>query len=226
MPKFNLSKKSQLAVKVYNKIYQKKTSEMMQIYPDEMVVRIVKNRFIKEGIKNVLDAGCGEGRNALMMANEGLKVTCLDTSKAALQLVRKQAKIFNLTKLNYHQASITKMPFKNNQFDAIICWRLIYYLNLKEAYLAMSEFKRVVRPGGLVYLSLPDTCYNFKTRSYDPKKPIVKASNGIFLRRYTEDESKDLFKGFVKLEYGIQAQSFLGEPKEIQSFWHVLGQKP
>jgi len=47
----------------------------------------------------------------------------------------------------------------------------------------------------------------------------------VFTRRYKENELSALLDGFTDIEYGIQAQSFLGEPHLIQSFWHVFGRK-
>lgn len=80
-----------LPIVLYDEIYKHKTADKIQVYPDEMLVRMVRGRFKNLGTKDVLDAGCGEGRNALMMAAEGLSVTCLETSTQALELTKNQA---------------------------------------------------------------------------------------------------------------------------------------
>ena len=228
MNQFDISPEAQTAVRVYDQIHQEKTTDTIQIYPDEMVVRIVRGRFKREeGVRTVLDAGCGEGRNALMMAAEGLHVACLDTSEKALELVKDQAERRGLKpRMSFHQASITKVPFDDEQFDAVICWRVIYYMPLIEARKAMEEFKRILRPGRYVYVSIPTEEYNYFEADCDLTQEMILAGNGVFMRRYREDEFSTLFKGFVELEYGIQAQSFLGNPHRVQSFWHVLGRKP
>jgi len=225
MNDFDLTIEGQTAVQVYDDIYQRKPVNKIQVYPDEMLVRIVRDRFRRLGIKDVLDAGCGEGRNALMMAAEGLNVTCLDTSTHALELAKNQASVRNL-ELNFHQSSITSLPFADETFDAIICWRVLYYLPLNEAKSVMSKFMRTLRPGGCVYISIPTPEYNYSNFQTDLTREMILGDNGVFGRRYKEDELSVLMDGFVEIEYGIQAQSFLGRPHLIQSFWHVFGRKP
>ena len=233
MQQFNISPEAQAAVRVYDRVYQEKTTDTIQVYPDEMVVRIVRGYFKREGVRDVLDAGCGEGRNALMMAAEGLHVACLDTSEKALELTKGQAESRGLKlRMSFHQASITKVPFDDGQFDAVLCWRLVYYMPLTEARKAMEEFKRILRPGGYVYVSIPTEEYNYfadwevREADCDLVQEMILCGNETFMRRYREDELSTLFDGLVDLEYGIQAQSFLGNPHRVQSFWHVLGRKP
>jgi ubiquinone/menaquinone biosynthesis C-methylase UbiE len=51
------------------------------------------------------------------------------------------------------EGSITALPFENGEFDAITCGDVLYHL-LEHAQ-ALDEFRRCLRPGGVVALNVP-----------------------------------------------------------------------
>ena len=55
--------------------------------PDESLVEIIRER----DLRTALELGCGEGRNAIHMAAQGLAVTALDMSPVAIENARKMA---------------------------------------------------------------------------------------------------------------------------------------
>jgi len=65
--------------------------------PSEAVVKFVN--FLKERerkVKDVIDIGCGYGRNSIFLAKEGFNVTAVDSSKEALQIMQENARKENL----------------------------------------------------------------------------------------------------------------------------------
>jgi len=50
-------------------------------------------------------------------------------------------------------ADITKLPFKDNSVDAIICESVLEHV--KNPWIVIQEMKRTLKPDGLVYLSVP-----------------------------------------------------------------------
>ncbi|MCP4147743.1 MAG: class I SAM-dependent methyltransferase [bacterium] len=50
-------------------------------------------------------------------------------------------------------ANLTSLPFQNEKIDGILCTQVLEHVN--EPFLIFSEFYRVLKPGGLVYLSAP-----------------------------------------------------------------------
>jgi len=58
------------------------------------------------------------------------------------------------------RADATSLPFDNDSWDLIQAHHLIEHLSLAEACRALAEWRRVLRPGGHVFLSCPDlaTC--------------------------------------------------------------------
>ncbi len=50
-------------------------------------------------------------------------------------------------------ADIAKLPFKDNSVDAIICESVLEHV--KDPYGVVKEMRRVLKPGGLVYVTVP-----------------------------------------------------------------------
>jgi ubiquinone/menaquinone biosynthesis C-methylase UbiE len=62
-------------------------------------------------------------------------------------------------KINFKQASITELPYKNNMFDKVFCISVLEHISDEEKLKALSEFKRVLKNSGMVILTVdyPDT---------------------------------------------------------------------
>jgi ubiquinone/menaquinone biosynthesis C-methylase UbiE len=52
--------------------------------------------------------------------------------------------------------SVTALPFDDGAFDAVWCANVLQYLSDAELLTALDEFKRVVRPGGLIIIKDSD----------------------------------------------------------------------
>lgn len=50
-------------------------------------------------------------------------------------------------------ADVAELPFKDNSVDVVICESLLEHL--REPERALSEMKRVLKPGGLIYVTVP-----------------------------------------------------------------------
>jgi ubiquinone/menaquinone biosynthesis C-methylase UbiE len=61
------------------------------------------------------------------------------------------------------QGSITELPYKNNMFDKAFCISVLEHLSDKDKVKALAEFKRVLKNGGMLILTLdyPDTTMDF-----------------------------------------------------------------
>jgi SAM-dependent methyltransferase len=101
----------------------------------------------------VLDAGCGPGHFAISMAGRGFDVRAVDTSEAMLAELSKNVKS-SVTKVDIDTqiASIEELPFEDASFDLVCSLGVIEYLELDDKVL--REFLRVLRPGGIMILSV------------------------------------------------------------------------
>ena len=91
----------------------------------------------------VLDACCGTGDLALAAAAEGARVTGLDFSERMLERARRKS-----PGLEWVQGDLLELPFADGSFDAAtIGFGVRNVLDLERA---LSELRRVLRPGGRV----------------------------------------------------------------------------
>lgn len=100
------------------------------------IARLLKNR----NIKNVADIGCGEGfgLNNLIQNNIGNKYVGLDSSSAALKTA---GKIY--PKIKYIKGDIYRTPFKNSEFDLVVCSEVLEHLTNPDQ--AIKELRRISR---------------------------------------------------------------------------------
>ena len=121
--------------------------------PHEDMSKIIK-LFKKEGIQKVLDLGCGSGRHIVLLSKEGFDVHGMDNAESGLIHTRKWLKELDI-KAKIKNASCYKtFPYKNNTFDAIISTQVIHHAKLKDINFCISEIERVLKPGGLVFITV------------------------------------------------------------------------
>jgi demethylmenaquinone methyltransferase/2-methoxy-6-polyprenyl-1,4-benzoquinol methylase len=100
-----------------------------------------------------LDAGCGLGLQALLLAaatGPGGRVTGLDISASFLVEARRLALATDLpTRLNLCQGSIDHLPFNNDSFDWIWSANCVGY-PVRQPLAILGELARVIRPGGIL----------------------------------------------------------------------------
>lgn len=105
------------------------------------------------GARRLLVSGCGYGRHVAYFARHGLDTTGLDASRIAIEMAHERAREDGL-KLLLTCASATKMPFPNASFDAVYDHALLHHLDAGQRRLAIEEYRRVLRPSGLLVISV------------------------------------------------------------------------
>jgi len=101
----------------------------------------------------VLDIGCGIGNYLEELLQRGYSVTGVDVSVNMLQISRDRLQKY----LSYPPLSLSdveKLPFNNNEFDIILCIGVLEYLKTDDK--AIAEISRVLKPGGRLFVSLPN----------------------------------------------------------------------
>ncbi|RYD03376.1 hypothetical protein N752_20180 [Desulforamulus aquiferis] len=94
---------------------------------------------------HILDAGCGAGGTMEAMSKYG-SVLGIDISDEMVEHCQKVG-------LPASCHSIMELPFKNDTFDIILCLDVLEHL--PDEIKALEELKRVVRPGGVIAISVP-----------------------------------------------------------------------
>lgn len=114
---------------------------------------LAKNELILSFLKRfsfprakVLDVGCGMGGLMLYLQKNGFKVQGIDCYQGAVKFCQQRG-------LAVKKSGAESLPYPKNRFDLIIASELIEHL--KEPVKAIAEFSRVLKPKGLLILTVP-----------------------------------------------------------------------
>lgn len=169
---------------LFDQLYKNCSGWFWQKKPDKILEELVKK--IGRG-KAVLEVGCGEGRNLVLLSSLFSEVVGLDFSPEALK--RAQSNYPDLcSKIKFIQAGVPLLPFVDQSFDLVLCWDTMSHLKPREFKTSIAEFYRVLFPSGHLIVntfSRPHPSYNH------PKE--------IYLRYYPEKEVRKIIEGSFRL---------------------------
>jgi len=94
-----------------------------------------------------LDAGCGTGSVALVLAPHVAEVVGVDTRADYLDAARAKAP----ENTRFVEGDVMELPFGYAEFDLVCCHRVLHHVRRPE--LAVAELARVARPGGKVFIA-------------------------------------------------------------------------
>jgi SAM-dependent methyltransferase len=99
----------------------------------------------------VLDAGCGGGGTALSLAEEADFVVGLDLEARFRDSGTRLAREKGVDRVAFVQGDGARLPFADGAFDVVFSHSVLEHVASAEGYL--GECHRVLRPGGVLYLS-------------------------------------------------------------------------
>jgi ubiquinone/menaquinone biosynthesis C-methylase UbiE len=99
----------------------------------------------------VLDMGCGGGGMPLSFAEETTSVVAIDLIDRFRDAGTRLAGEKNLSNIEFLQADGTRLPFAPGSFNVVLSHAVIEHVADADAYLAQA--RRVLKPGGWMYLS-------------------------------------------------------------------------
>ena len=111
------------------------------------------NRWTSLKMKKFLDLGCGLGRHSVLFAQNGFDVSCFDISEDAISKTKKWCEEENLN-CDYQVGDMLKLPYKDNEFDCILCRNVISHTDTEGMKMIVKELKRVLKKDGECYLTL------------------------------------------------------------------------
>ena len=121
--------------------------------PNEALLRFAASE-ISAGSKQLLDIGCGAGRNIVPLARLGWQTIGIDLSLPMIAAAAARARDAHLeSHLRLALASMHELPFTARSFDFVVAhgiWNLAR--SGSEFRLAVAEAARVARPGSALFV--------------------------------------------------------------------------
>jgi 2-polyprenyl-6-hydroxyphenyl methylase/3-demethylubiquinone-9 3-methyltransferase len=121
--------------------------------------RVVRDKMLRLGTEksgrtnerlSVLDVGCGAGTECQVWAELGHSVTGIDISEPLVRLARKRASEQGFD-IHFDVGSAQALPYAANTFDVCLIPQLLEHV--PDWQKCLDEGTRILRPGGLLYLS-------------------------------------------------------------------------
>ncbi len=103
-----------------------------------------------DGGAHILDAGCGAWRDMAWLEAQGARVVGVDLSRGMLAQARR------ITRGPLAQMDLRRLAFQDGCFGGVWCAASLLHLPKAEAPNALREFRRVLRPEGLLHLSIQE----------------------------------------------------------------------
>lgn len=152
--------------------------------------------FVEHGVKIVCDAACGFGAYSVMLAKNGFDVCGFDVSNEAVQLTRQILQKFSCAVGEYKTCSITNIKFDNSSFDAVVAHAVIDHLSWESAKIALEELFRIIKSGGLLYLSFDPMGEDDERRTHKKCPDGSRVyEDGLLFRHYTDEDICLLING-------------------------------
>lgn len=150
----------------------------------------------------LLEVGCSMGNDTMQLARRGMKVTGVDLTEAAIELIRQRFALYNMPG-EFRVADAENLPFEDNTFDVGYSFGVLHHT--PDTAQSIEELRRVIRPGGkavvmlyhrvsLNWLAHRVTGIPFDGSRRDPC-PVEKT--------YTAAQAKAFFRHFSKVDVKI-----------------------
>ena len=156
------------------------------------------------GCQRVLDLGCGTGRHMVYLSSQGFETFGVDISFAGLHQTRQWLGSERLNGALLLADTRVLLPLQDNSMDAVLSTQVIHHAFLKTVEGTAREISRIVRPGGLIFISVPawraleDDGLGEPSQEVEPRTYIPTSGTEIGLPHHLfhQDELPGLFPDF------------------------------
>lgn len=97
--------------------------------------------------KNVVDLGSGPGRDAILLRDEGLNVTCVDGSGRMVEATRRM-------EFKSFQQDLRKLDLEPGSFHGAWAYSSLIHLTFDESREILRKVYEILAPGGLFFIGL------------------------------------------------------------------------
>lgn len=167
---------------------------------------------------NVLDVGCGFGRNLFSVSDRIKSGIGIDPSERAIEKARAFCDFFDIKNLKFTKGVGEDIPFPENSFDLIICFDVLEQVSNPEALI--NEIMRVLKQeGSAVFFTGCNAKFNYHA----------------FKNSIASEKKKNELKSYllkIEHEYGIKnASVWINDTEQLhlhrfdKDFFKTLAEK-
>lgn len=119
-------------------------------YPESEIY----NRLLSLDNKHILELGCGNTDITRNIATSGVnrRITALEVDEIAHE---KNLQITDLPNVTFALAGAQEIPLEDESVDVVFMFKSLHHVPLELMEPSMREIRRVLKPGGLAYISEP-----------------------------------------------------------------------
>lgn len=180
--------------------------------------------------KNILDLGCGTGRNILPLVKADFNVWGIDISTRAIAEAKTRLQEEHL------QADIkvgdfyTTLPYPDDFFDGVLSIKAMHHARRNEIDNLIKELKRIMCIGGILMVEVPKkgrkSRWQFEEIEPDTVAPLAGPEKGIPHHVFeNEADVISLFPNFEVLDIHTTGQDTSGTPSSHFTMFAKLKSK-
>lgn len=114
----------------------------------------IYDRLLSLDGKHILELGCGSAEITRNIATSGTdrKITALEVDEIAHE---KNRQIMDLPNVTFGLSGAQQIPLEDESVDVVLMFKSLHHVPLELMESSMHEIRRVLKPGGLLYVSEP-----------------------------------------------------------------------
>lgn len=128
----------------------KKNSNVWGDKPNKLLLKSLK--YLNSDIKEVLDLGCGQGRDALFLASLGFLVTAIDSSQEGINFINAEAKKRKL-KIRTSCNKVETIRIPADKFGLIQLNNVLHFLNYVDGLKVIERVKKNITSKGVIIIA-------------------------------------------------------------------------
>jgi SAM-dependent methyltransferase/phage repressor protein C with HTH and peptisase S24 domain len=137
--------------------YSSHASELARVYSqaDGGIAQYFDEAF--NGLRKVLDVGCGSGRDFVDLLRRGYDAYAVDASDAMLAQTQEACRREGtpLEGRIFRETLPELVQFRDEEFDGVLCSAVLMHVPDAQVFDAVYSLRRVLKPGGRLLISIP-----------------------------------------------------------------------
>jgi len=167
----------------------------------------IYNRLLSLDGKHILELGCGNAEITRDIATAGIerKMTALEVDEIAHG---KNLQITDLPNVTFVLSGAQQIPLQDESVDVVLMFKSLHHVPMDLMETSLHEIRRVLKPGGLVYISEPIFSGDFNEilRLFHDEEEVRKAAFNVV----KEAVGSGLFD--------LVEETFFNSPKNFENF--------